>query len=570
MEQSRYLPEGIIHRILRFLGATDQARVCVLSKDWLHAWQTYPAPTFSDQPLRCLFQQALGRGDEECEKYCRQGRLKFQDHVKRTLLNYKGEHIQELTLDIYHIGDEDSAATLDKLLEIAMEKGVKQLKLLIHRYHCIKDSAEYYYVLPISILRAQSLTDLEIKRCRFPACNQLFNGGKFLVFNNIKSLSLACVYIEDEKFQLLLSACPLIHNLDVKLCEGLTRIKVVNLPRLKKLDMRHEIRKSLIFAVDAPSLESLSISYFGRTWRVLQLPASQNLRELVLLNTYITNTFFNDWPSIFPRLEILELHHCHVFQNINLISHSLKHIRFSFAAESLVELDAPNIIDMKISVSAETMQKVSFKGALPRQCVSDLCIIPCYWSSIDVSWFMKLNELLSNLNPSKISLRICCASPLSEHASFEGIPTFDAHPVDIEHLDLTESRADLPRYLTFLDGLFWACHPKHFVLHWLTPLAYLPVKIFFYKKFITDQRNRVFSNWTHTLSFWQHYLKKTEIHFYDTTGKKCGQQDYLHWQKVSKIILHLDWSASSNLWNAKITEPLKRKSSSVKNSGYSG
>ncbi|XP_071912839.1 eukaryotic initiation factor 4A-13-like isoform X2 [Coffea arabica] len=124
MEQSRYLPEGIIHRILRFLGATDQARVCVLSKDWLHAWQTYPAPTFSDQPLRCLFQQALGRGDEECEKYCRQGRLKFQDHVKRTLLNYKGEHIQELTLDIYHIGDEDSAATLDKLLEIAMEKGM--------------------------------------------------------------------------------------------------------------------------------------------------------------------------------------------------------------------------------------------------------------------------------------------------------------------------------------------------------------------------------------------------------------------------------------------------------------
>ncbi|CAI9118687.1 OLC1v1020285C1 [Oldenlandia corymbosa var. corymbosa] len=439
-----WLPEGIVHRILSFLNDDDKDKKArYISQLWSKAYRTSKLmfnernqlnefieqkhktrPDFTDESNDSMI---MSISDEEL----REVRAMFRQEVNRTLSRYTFGGISlpyklEITMDFITQDDVDDSANLDKWLKIAMENGVRELEINLLS---LNPSG---YVIPDCILKSESLTLLYLENCKFP--NKLNDNGQ-ISCKNILGLKLWQVLIVDEIFAPLMSSCSTsIELLMIEDCRDLRQVKLINVPCLKELciyDYRvGPVENGLRVEIYAPNLQYVDLGGIHQPC-LIQPEAHQNLRKLKLFDNNVTETFFDDFVNKLPNLNSLSVLHCKGFERMNLTSESLKDLSLMSLDSKAPELDinAPNLTSFDFDQAA-ILPKLSFRANVSPQMESTLHCNP----RIDESWFPRLNETLSELFPSRITLRM-----------------------DLGEFAKNGSSDDLS---SFLDDLFLACCPE--------------------------------------------------------------------------------------------------------------
>ncbi|KAL3527609.1 hypothetical protein ACH5RR_012265 [Cinchona calisaya] len=221
-----------------------------------------------------------------------------------------------------------------------------------------------------------------------------------------------------------------------------------------------------------------------------------------------------------------------------------------------VELDVPNLIKLHYGGNA-ILQHLSFRGILSKKFAPRYISIDSVWSCIDASWFLKFNGIIPNLSPSKALLCIGIGEE-----SMGDVLNFAADAIEVGELELDVDARSSTRskcssnfidnlFSYFVDGLYWACHPKTIVQNWYTILCAnssygTGFTKFLNKKLIRERRNdeELYNLPDGTVKFWEHDIKKVEFETYDKNGQQFCQQEPLDWNalpKASKILFKLEW-----------------------------
>ncbi|CAI9118979.1 OLC1v1020626C1 [Oldenlandia corymbosa var. corymbosa] len=298
-----WFPEEIIHQILSFLSEDGKKKARDLSKEWFDAFRTYPKLSFNGINQQD-FNNTLARHNF--------GRVSFPYRL-------------EITMEFKN-NDED-AANMDKWLKIALENGVRELKM------------------------------------------------------NLSSF-----------------------------CDDLSEVKLINVPRLRELHiyhLKHSIHRDydLKVEIDAPNSFQPYI----------------NLQRLTLEGTTIvTERFF---MVKFPHLRSLVIPSFKDFARENLTSNSLEKLEFKPSNDLPVqklEVDSPNLFSFHLCLLyVDIFPKVSFMSLVQPHIKSEVSL--WYASDMDNCCFLMMEEMLSSLVPSRISLHIDIESDfdLDESESLE-------------------------------------------------------------------------------------------------------------------------------------------------------
>ncbi|KAL3625802.1 hypothetical protein CASFOL_030359 [Castilleja foliolosa] len=401
MRRKLQLPEPIIQHIQFFLTGKEAARTTVLSKSWHSAWLTRPNLDFDYDE----FQNVDADGDDEGSRY------EFLEFAKKTIQRYEESNLNIETFRL-HMGCKPHV-----MFDLSSELIVRGLKIgathLSFRYTTD-------FVLPREVFEAENLVELSLQFCK-------------IEINSIKCLRLKCLnlhYVEiggSYTIYNIISSCPLIQKLSL----------------------------SLIFNIRRAANDR-------STPCPIDLPMLCQLKCLLLCEVeFETLWCFGDWSSKFPSLQDLTLQNC---MNVREVCcPSLEHLTFYSNQDSMVEFDVPSICEFRHEGSHIPL--VCFKSTSSGYWESHVSIIINCDSPLSTSWFLELNQLLTELSKSKtyLSLDIDLEDSFDyEVVDFEGLPKPQVENVTV-NMDYLPS---LSCYALF-DGLFRLCRPRFITLYLL-------------------------------------------------------------------------------------------------------
>ncbi|XVF06094.1 hypothetical protein REPUB_Repub06bG0018400 [Reevesia pubescens] len=221
-DQISELSDDILIDILSFLTLKDAARTSVLSQRWRHLWK-FSSGSFDFDATKTMWDLKL-TSDSRLKLKLKKERLRYVGWVNQVLNLHEGLTIDELRVrfDL----DKRFEHYIDRWIDIALKKGVKNLELNLEPYNRhLKDDSSY--VFPQEYFSASS---------RF----------KFLI-----SLDFSYLVITDAMIENFLTSCPLLERLHVTHSPHLINIKVYGLSlRLKYFHLTycHYVKSIEVFA----------------------------------------------------------------------------------------------------------------------------------------------------------------------------------------------------------------------------------------------------------------------------------------------------------------------------------
>ncbi|KAL3640858.1 hypothetical protein CASFOL_015826 [Castilleja foliolosa] len=346
--------------------------------------------------------------------------LSFSEFAKKITQRYEESNLR-IERIVIHIKNGTSF-----WIDLASDLIVRALKIGATHINC-----EYHtFVLPHEVLEAENLVELSLVGVRID-----INSIKCV---SLKSLSLVEVRIDPDTIYSIIYTCPLIQKLE--------------------LSCIRETQSATGPSAPCPT--------------VTDLPRLCELRCLVLCNLeFDTFWYFGDLFPELPSLQDLTLKNC---KNVREVcSPSLERVTFESDHRSRVEFDVPSI--KKFTLEGSVIPWVFFKSTSSKYWESRVSIT-CehdHRARLSTSWFIELNQLLTELSQSKIYLSLHIRSKYSfdyEVDDFEGLtrPQVENVTVDIIYLP------SLSCYALF-DGLFRLCCPS-FITQYLLPESSIGAK----------------------------------------------------------------------------------------------
>ncbi|KAI3469460.1 hypothetical protein Pfo_026123 [Paulownia fortunei] len=426
------LPEAIIQQIQSFLGRKEAASTAVLSKSWYNSWLTRPTLDFDERD----FQNPNSEPQSDD---------KFLNFVKTSLERYR-----ELNLNIESFKLWKNVKDIDSY-SLATELIVKAVKLGANAINLEFNPPILEYLLPKELFEAESLVGLSVVGCR------IF--GAEVMCLRLKSLNLCKVCIKDEMIRDIMLGCPLIENLFLSDCEGLVKVNVSKMVKLKRFSVIRHVTKPVGRRIPLIEFEEQSVgSVIDHRTNVSEF---QKLTYLFLERVKIDKLVFCDFSNMFPCVEDLTVRYCDGCVRFDISSHSLKYISLAHTKRLEVQLDVPNIC--KFRFSGAVIPSLSLMTA-SREWESDIAL--ACWNYLGVSWFLELNKFLTNLSLSKISLAI----KLFREKHIDCVPGIQDFPKPmVENLILTVHSLR-STCSALLDGIFWSLRPK-FITQCLFPIS---------------------------------------------------------------------------------------------------
>ncbi|KAL3635092.1 hypothetical protein CASFOL_022146 [Castilleja foliolosa] len=432
------LPQPILHHILSFLHQNDAVKTSVLSKSWRHLWSSSP---------KIEFLQKLFNGNNET----------FISVLDNTLQRYLDQDlsIHQFDLQLTQL-DPQSSSLLEKWVPILVtELGIKNLRLDLFP----NNSSSEYFEMPW--VESESLNELYLIRCKLAQISS----------KHLKTLYFDNVYITDETLEKTLSGCPVVEHLTLYNCGELSIVKVKKPCNLKcfefvgsDYDPEEEADDLRSIEIDAPTLETLHILNM-RNWYNHNKHMFPCLVYLCLSKVKLSKeSFFDKFSSNFPCVEMLELDDCYGFEELQLVSVSIKSLDIScvFTLISKVVVNAPNLVIFE------------YRGLIPPSAISVTTTSSEWKSSIRfiyekrgalLSWLLKLNEMLKELSRSDISMAIDYEPHDDEPV--EHIGGGCCEPVIVGQLGLRLIGSP-SLSLGFVDNLFRICRPRKLRQYWYT------------------------------------------------------------------------------------------------------
>ncbi|GJV46603.1 F-box protein-like protein [Tanacetum coccineum] len=446
------VPE-LIHYIQALLPPKDAARTCVLSKSWLHAWSTVPTLRFC-QSSKCLTKQQETR---------------YLKLIRRTIRRYYRDNIPIITCDIHFgIRKPKSATRAEKFIKrVASKSSLKKLLLTV-----VDDIASF--TLPDEIFSSENLNTLSIKldfslhmECPLKKNYPLhISSNPLIVCVNLRVLELLDVHISHEEvLHNLLSTCKLLEKINLRLLEGLDKIKVNKLLHLQELKI-------------APGSETLEINDVPRlcsliyeTTRILDTPVLSiadsigSMRKLCLKGlTLDDDGLCNIISTKFPFLKslTLEINRCRV-EILDIRSNSLQRlfIQLSQFRPIEIQVNAPKLLSFRYKSFA--MPSLRFPTIVPAQIELTLVVN----RPIDDLFFIKLRECLNLSSKFNIVIR-SFESAVLEPFSIDDVRLRVLFPAtNVKKLSFETFSDDglVENSVYLFDALFSICQPLYVEAH---------------------------------------------------------------------------------------------------------
>ncbi|KAL0388712.1 UNVERIFIED_CONTAM: hypothetical protein Sradi_2753000 [Sesamum radiatum] len=405
-----------------FLTGKEAASTAVLSKSWYNSWLTRPALDFDERNFQN--QNSDPQNDD-----------KFFNFVKRSMERYHGLNLTIESFKLWmNVRDVDSSSLATELIVKAVKMGANGVNLEF-------SPPISEYILPKELFEAESLVGLSLAGCK------IFSGEVMCL--RLKSLHLSKVCVEDDMIRDIMLGCPMIENFVLSDCEGFVKVNVSKMAKLKRLSVIRHVTNPVVFRSPLIEFEEHSVGTIidGRA----NLSEFRKLSCLYLERVKIGKMVFSDFANKFPCLEDLTVHHCVGCFIFNISSQSLKYISLAHTRRLEVQLDVPNI--RKIKFSGSSIPSLTFIIA-SREWESDIAL-SC-WNYLGVSWLLELKKFLTNLGPSRITLRI----ELFTENRIDCWPVIQglSKPVVENLILMAHSSSSVSSAL--LDGIFWSFRPK--------------------------------------------------------------------------------------------------------------
>ncbi|KGN59842.1 uncharacterized protein LOC101214024 isoform X2 [Cucumis sativus] len=292
------LPESAIHHILSFLrSAKEAARTSILSKKWRDAWKSFSVLTFNE---RSYLKAEVGlNSDKQRQKFIDSIDNSLQSHLTQNLGIYK------LVLRI----TPELVSHLKRWVDMAGENGLGELDIHVEttRKRC-KVPLCMHSIKTLSGLRLQGL---------------YWSSFEALEFNNLQKLYLRRLHVDPQLIQKLVSTCPLLTDLRIIECRGLTNLKISGSQKLERVDLYqcHFLRR---VELQVPSLKTFWYCAKKSSCCKLNLESCTSLKRLTLEDPSMTENFFNKLLVSFPVLEKLNLSRCDKLQIIGIANVELQ------------------------------------------------------------------------------------------------------------------------------------------------------------------------------------------------------------------------------------------------------
>ncbi|XP_016440001.2 LOW QUALITY PROTEIN: F-box/FBD/LRR-repeat protein At1g13570 [Nicotiana tabacum] len=223
------LPENVIDDILMCLPFQDVARTSILSKKWRYIWCRLP---------KLMLDETLWT----TQKDLRSHNIYFTKIIFNIFTFHSGP-ITTFTLCIPHSG---MCTKIDNLIYFLFRNGIEHLFLRL-------PTKGKPYKLPSSLFTCLHLKHLILEGCI------ILPPPSFKGFDKLTSLELRGVKISSELLESLISGCPLLEHLALKISYTLRNVIEINAPNLKSFD--GNIRSLCLKPI--PLLEKLSLAHWG-------------------------------------------------------------------------------------------------------------------------------------------------------------------------------------------------------------------------------------------------------------------------------------------------------------------
>nr|XP_004309047.2 PREDICTED: F-box/FBD/LRR-repeat protein At1g13570-like [Fragaria vesca subsp. vesca] len=274
------LPDSILEScIIPLLPMRDAVETSLISRRWRHLWRH---SVLTRRNLEFDYPNVFGsrpRKNDDLDKF-----------VKEYMELYQGEKIDSLKVE-----QDDiflpliSPGNLDDWVRFAIAKGVEEIQLLLE-WSLFDHEHELIFPGASSTLKHLTLRECDLR----PAPD--FDG-----FNNLRSLSLSYVTVDQIFMAHLLSNCLLLESLTIEYCNGLAHLCIVG-DRLSDLKLSQCPR----IEISAPNLVSLEYSGDFPSINFVRTPPhlARIVTEVEKMHPAVLSCL-----TSFPELETLSLAH---------------------------------------------------------------------------------------------------------------------------------------------------------------------------------------------------------------------------------------------------------------------
>ncbi|CAL8177071.1 unnamed protein product [Prunus armeniaca] len=326
------MPDEILVSILSLLSLKEATATSILSRRWQFVWMSTTFLNFLANNYdtgKNIYRFILLKKEK---RYLESGM--YVNWVNRVVEQHKGPKIEEFRV-CFQLNSR-FRSSIDKWIQIAMEKGVETLVLKFSLQNSV--GSKKMYAFPHKLLGLE-------KRNLHSHLPSLRPCGYKIGFHNLKVLLFKCVDVTDEVLEYLLSNCPVLEQLTVSETKSLVNIRVVHPSvTLKHLVIKYccalksiEISGANIISFmyrgvvmnlllsNVPLLVEVSLSHISLHPASIKLYSSQlscYLSQLEILMLDITGSVY-DQEHVFPTLANLKHLELILFAEYRLALHHL-------------------------------------------------------------------------------------------------------------------------------------------------------------------------------------------------------------------------------------------------------
>ncbi|KAL1533444.1 putative F-box protein [Salvia divinorum] len=307
------LPESIAHHIFNFLRCPkDVARTTVLSKNWKRVFDSYQSFHFDQRWFKT--QVGIFETDEwKKKKSRREDWEKFKGFVTNALAT-RLDRLECADKFRLYANDVDipfmqPMQSITEWIRAAIAKNVKELDVCAGTY---QDDA-----VPIGLSESSSITFLKVT-------GSSLYGLASLKMCNLRGILIREAMYFDAKFvKRLEENCPLLEDLRIVGCSHLPYLQISSLVKLRRVEV-HDCPLAKRIEITAPNLETFWFNGKNNLKYKIRLKCTENLRNLTLMGSGMTDSAFENHISMSPLLEKLEIRNCTTIEKIRICSQTLK------------------------------------------------------------------------------------------------------------------------------------------------------------------------------------------------------------------------------------------------------
>ena len=226
-----------------------------------------------------------------------------------------------------------TATLVEKWMKVIVKRGFEELDLWTY-----PDIRSCYLLIP-SVLASNSPKVLKLRECSVLAHHLNTTGMKFM---SLRKLTLDTIKLGGKLLDNIISTCPLIEELALNHCYGLSKIQVNGLHFIERFDVIGPWKELEVIEVNAPSL--VYFHYDDEYAPCIDLSKCQNLKHLSIWNSTIEAASFDELISKTPSVEVLDVISCDMLETFQISSLRLKRFTlYNCRRLACFDLDAPNL-----------------------------------------------------------------------------------------------------------------------------------------------------------------------------------------------------------------------------------